>query len=40
MSIFKDTTISGQSGPGSNDNEGILHTFPISTTGPSPSGAI
>ena len=35
-----DTTTPSQNEPGSNDNEGVLHTFQISRTGASPSGAV
>ena len=34
------TTTSGQSGPGSNGNEGVFHTTQISRTGVSPSDVV
>ena len=37
---LKSTTTMGQSGPGSNGNEGVIHTCQISRTGSSPSDAV
>ena len=39
MSLTVTTTL-GQSGPGSNDNEGLLHTPQISRTRASPSDTV
>ena len=38
--IITGTTTLGKSGPGSNDNEEVLHTPPISKNGASPPDAV